>query len=1342
VPSLAQTPIGGSNFNAYTKISSIDAINKVTVVNSTSFKAGDTAVLIQMKGAYYSQYIKHPTSYTITLGPTGTGKYEFLIIDSVVGNKIKFRSDTVLNIDMFDSAQAIQLVRVPGLENAKVTTPLSCANWDKTNQTGGVLVVYANDTLELGADIDATGKGFRGAATTYNNNTLCCPYPSFWLNDTYVDSAGLKGEGFMGSSFTYTRGQGPAGNGGGGGGGFGSGGGGGGGATGGSSVGIGGKGGRGIYNCASGNGGAYGQNSFAPYTDNRVLMGGGGGAGRAQYVNEGTAGGNGGGIVIIIANYLKTNGYTVRSNGEDVTDIAKNFAGAGGGGGGGSVMLFTNGLAGELNIEARGGNGGSTLSCSRTGQGGSGGGGLFWHSGATMLTNILNVSPGTAGTSSSCDSSSAYAGKAGEAQGDFNPVFNGFLYNHIYKTDTICYGDTPAKITGSVIKGYDGTPKYSWRKWTRSTGWVMVDGATYAEYAPPALYDTTYYQRIVKAHRLNGRPNGDTLSDYGNIVKFIIKPPIYNNQITAPADTSQCFGNTAIKIKGTVPNGGDPAFSLNAQWQISSDKIMFTDTLPGIYSKDFVANNKVTRYYRRKVINDICATYTDTIKITVHPLIGGNNIQSEQTICNASTPSEFTGNTLSGGTGAYEFRWQVSASDTLHYKDTLATSSALSALQSLPLTQTSFFRRIVYSGVNHTCSDTSNQLKVLVLPKITNNVVISQDTLVCQEVSINTLRAKVPANGDGNYRYQWLNKTKTDSWKPISVDGTSLQYKSPTLDDTTYFKRVVLSGFNNCCKDTSNTVTVNVQKKIENNVITSNQEICYGQTPVNLRGSKANELTGGDGLYSFSWQRRLLTGSWGSVSGVDNLDSLILSAHTASSYYRRNVNSGACKNSSDSLLINVLDLITGNTLAGASEVCDLSYPSAIYSAAAVGGGKTGDYHYTWQDSVTGGAWQTIAGSVHDTLNPSVLSQNTYFRRIVESGLNKCCKDTSSAFYISINSLPVVLVKTMDTALCKGTALPFNVTIDKGHQPFRLVLSDGIERPGIADLSEGSNAVSFIPGNTGTYLIDSLLDNKGCLAKDVSGKLSVRLVAVPEANVNDNIDVCGNTYQLKAIRSVGSGLWSTSSPVMFSPSDSSDQPTVTTSQYGYVRFLWKETNEFCWDTVSVLVRFDEMPVNIDAGSDQELEFTFSAKLHANAQNAGEGTWSSADPNLSFSDAHDSVATVSNLIFGVNKLLWTVVNGVCPAVTDSVKIKILDIGRYTVFTPNGDGKNDYLIFVGSENAQTVKLVIFNRGGATVYSSDNYKNDWDGTYNGKELPEDTYFYILTADGSVYKGFFVLKR
>jgi hypothetical protein len=60
---------------------------------------------------------------------------------------------------------------------------------------------------------------------------------------------------------------------------------------------------------------------------------------------------------------------------------------------------------------------------------------------------------------------------------------------------------------------------------------------------------------------------------------------------------------------------------------------------------------------------------------------------------------------------------------------------------------------------------------------------------------------------------------------------------------------------------------------------------------------------------------------------------------------------------------------------------------------------------------------------------------------------------------------------------------------------------------------------------------------------------------------------------------------------------------------------------------------------------------------------------------------------------------------------------------VFTPNGDNMNDFFVIRNLLLYDVRKVVIYNRWGQEVYSSDRYNNDWDG----RGVPDGVYFGVL---------------
>ena len=87
---------------------------------------------------------------------------------------------------------------------------------------------------------------------------------------------------------------------------------------------------------------------------------------------------------------------------------------------------------------------------------------------------------------------------------------------------------------------------------------------------------------------------------------------------------------------------------------------------------------------------------------------------------------------------------------------------------------------------------------------------------------------------------------------------------------------------------------------------------------------------------------------------------------------------------------------------------------------------------------------------------------------------------------------------------------------------------------------------------------------------------------------------------------------------------------------------------------------------------------------------------------------------------------------------------------VISPNGDGKNDFLVITKIEAFPNNILSIFNRWGSLVYQKKAYSNDWSGKANVSDafgnglLPSGTYFIVLDFGDEVskpYNGYIELQ-
>lgn len=148
------------------------------------------------------------------------------------------------------------------------------------------------------------------------------------------------------------------------------------------------------------------------------------------------------------------------------------------------------------------------------------------------------------------------------------------------------------------------------------------------------------------------------------------------------------------------------------------------------------------------------------------------------------------------------------------------------------------------------------------------------------------------------------------------------------------------------------------------------------------------------------------------------------------------------------------------------------------------------------------------------------------------------------------------------------------------------------------------------------------------------------------------------------------------------------------------------------------------------------------IFSDASSPGGGTiagWSWTIDDTEWT-GDDAVATWTSTMPGTYHITLVVITDQGCADTTDAYYTIMGgpISIPNVFSPNGDSNNE-TFHITNVDQYNNDLVVYNRWGSKVYTSRNYKNQWDG--NG--VPDGTYYYVLTFDdGREFSGHVTILR
>lgn len=415
---------------------------------------------------------------------------------------------------------------------------------------------------------------------------------------------------------------------------------------------------------------------------------------------------------------------------------------------------------------------------------------------------------------------------------------------------------------------------------------------------------------------------------------------------------------------------------------------------------------------------------------------------------------------------------------------------------------------------------------------------------------------------------------------------------------------------------------------------------------------------------------------------------------------------------------NCTDEIEGNAIVHPkAEVLFSADNHCLGNKAVFTNSSSGATSFSW----TFGNGDSTASTQPDYTYPNPGSFTVKLRGITSKG---CVSQFSKNIVVFAKPQPAFSAPTV----CHGVNTQFTNTTT-GATKYSWNFGDG---GGSSTLS----APSYLYANPGNYkVILTAISSNNC-EQILTQTISVASLPIPNFIAQD---ICVDATLRPSNVSLGaitSQLWSFGDGT----TDTARLPNhIYTTPGIYKIKLEVKTGLGCTDSTSKTILIFTKPT-IKISKDIGISKGFSTGL-----SAGGGTdysWTPAN-TLNNPLIANPVATPDQN----TRYVVSVTNSFGCVDTASVFVYLLEdfnLVPQNLITPNANGQNDVWKIQGIEFYPEAKVMVFDQWGRILLDETQYKNTWDGSVDGKPLPDGTYFYVISLTGTdrVYKGMLTILK
>ncbi|MCF4101323.1 T9SS type B sorting domain-containing protein [Gillisia sp. M10.2A] len=382
-------------------------------------------------------------------------------------------------------------------------------------------------------------------------------------------------------------------------------------------------------------------------------------------------------------------------------------------------------------------------------------------------------------------------------------------------------------------------------------------------------------------------------------------------------------------------------------------------------------------------------------------------------------------------------------------------------------------------------------------------------------------------------------------------------------------------------------------------------------------------------------------------------------------------------------------------------------------------------------------YKTRQNAIDDELNQNAL--NNFYRN---TSLNEVIYAKVTGFGSSCYNISELTLKTTKSEILKpspatgcdlgdGTA-EYNLYTIENNIKEELNLGASIELTFFEsedDAIRGVNPVPEIFTTAPETIYIRATDNGKCYG---FGEMTLTLIPFPDISPFVEVSICSS--ELPVVLGTNISLpnesdydfkWSTgeTSKTITVTNDGSYSLKITKSSLGCGKLIEYNVN------ILAIPEITDIKVESVSGSNIVEIFTNSV----------------SSESLFALDRSDGHYQTSSIFSGVTPGIHTVFaknSSECGLVQE----EIIVFGFPIFFTPNNDGYNDlWKPITDAEYGITIQaLYIYDRYGKLIKQLDPDGPGWNGTYNGKDMPSDDYWFKATIQESnqIFNGHFTLKR